>query len=56
MTSNFCFALALWNDRDPILKERMFGLTGISHNELEQTNRRRSRDEFEDETTRHWSL
>ena len=22
-----CFALALWNDRDPILKERLFGLT-----------------------------
>jgi hypothetical protein len=23
-----CFALALWNGRDPILKERIFGLTG----------------------------
>src|SRR5262245_7966771 len=23
-----CLALALWNGRDPILKERMFGLTG----------------------------
>ena len=23
-----CFALALWNGRDPILKERYFGLTG----------------------------
>jgi len=23
-----CFALALWNGRDPILKERAFGLTG----------------------------
>ena len=22
-----CFAIALWNERDPILKERMFGLT-----------------------------
>ena len=22
-----CFALALWNGKDPILKERMFGLT-----------------------------
>jgi hypothetical protein len=22
-----CFALALWNERDPILKERLFGLT-----------------------------
>src|ERR1700758_137813 len=23
-----CFSLALWNHRDPILKERMFGLNG----------------------------
>ncbi|MCS7048134.1 MAG: glucosidase [Verrucomicrobiae bacterium] len=23
----FCFAVALWNERDPILKERLFGLT-----------------------------
>ncbi|MBI1879268.1 MAG: glucosidase [Chloroflexi bacterium] len=27
-----CFALALWNGRDPILKERMFGLTGSEGN------------------------
>jgi hypothetical protein len=27
-----CFALALWNHRDPILKERMFGLTGNEGN------------------------
>jgi Glycosyl hydrolase family 63 C-terminal domain len=27
-----CFALALWNERDPILKERMFGLTGSEGN------------------------
>jgi hypothetical protein len=27
-----CFALALWNGRDPILKERMFGLTGNQGN------------------------
>jgi hypothetical protein len=25
---NLCFALALWNGKDPILKERLFGLTG----------------------------
>ena len=25
---NLCFALALWNGNDPILKERLFGLTG----------------------------
>src|SRR5207244_11951623 len=27
-----CFALALWNGRDPILKERAFGLTGPQGN------------------------
>ncbi len=27
-----CFALALWNGRDPILKERIFGLTGPQGN------------------------
>src|SRR6266699_1240748 len=27
-----CFALALWNGRDPILKERIFGLTGSEGN------------------------
>src|SRR5208283_1675172 len=27
-----CFALALWNERDPILKERIFGLTGDEGN------------------------
>src|SRR5262249_33899402 len=27
-----CFALALWNERDPILKERYFGLTGPEGN------------------------
>jgi hypothetical protein len=77
-----CFALALWNERDPILKERLFGLTNSEGNhgedvkeyyfyvdstpthsymqylykypqrafpyqELVETNRRRSREEFE---------
>ncbi len=27
-----CFALALWNGRDPFLKERLFGLTGPEGN------------------------
>ena len=27
-----CFALALWNERDPVLKERLFGLTGNEGN------------------------
>ena len=27
-----CFALALWNGKDPILKERLFGLTGTEGN------------------------
>jgi Glycosyl hydrolase family 63 C-terminal domain len=77
-----CFAIALWNGRDPILKERLFGLTNSEGNhgedvkeyyfyldstpthsymkylykypqreypyrDLVDTNRRRSRDEFE---------
>jgi Glycosyl hydrolase family 63 C-terminal domain len=77
-----CFALALWNERDPILKERLFGLTNgeANHGEdvkeyyfyldstpthsymkylykypqreypyrdLVETNRKRSREEFE---------
>jgi hypothetical protein len=29
---SLCFALALWNGRDPILKERIFGLTGTQGN------------------------
>ncbi len=29
---NLCFALALWNGKDPILKERAFGLTGHQGN------------------------
>ena len=27
-----CFSVALWNERDPILKERLFGLTGPQGN------------------------
>ena len=77
-----CFAVALWNERDPILKERLFGLTNAEGNhgedvkeyyfyldstpthsymkwlykysqreypylDLVETNRRRSRQEFE---------
>src|SRR5215510_1083025 len=30
--ARLCFALALWNGRDPILKERLFGLTGPEGN------------------------
>src|ERR1041384_581304 len=30
--ARICFALALWNGRDPILKERLFGLTGPEGN------------------------
>jgi hypothetical protein len=29
---NICFSVALWNGRDPILKERLFGLTGPEGN------------------------
>lgn len=31
-TGELCFALALWNGRDPILKERLFGLTNSQGN------------------------
>jgi hypothetical protein len=30
-----CFSLALWNEADPILKERLFGLTGPEGNHAE---------------------
>jgi hypothetical protein len=30
-----CFALALWNGADPILKERLFGLNGLEGNHAE---------------------
>ncbi len=30
--SYLCFAVALWNEHDPILKERLFGLTGTEGN------------------------
>src|SRR5208283_3252253 len=29
---HICFALALWNEKDPFLKERLFGLTGNEGN------------------------
>ncbi len=29
---NICLAVALWNEEDPILKERLFGLTGTQGN------------------------
>lgn len=31
-SQHLCFSLALWNGRDPILKERAFGLTGNQGN------------------------
>ncbi|PKM37282.1 MAG: glucosidase [Gammaproteobacteria bacterium HGW-Gammaproteobacteria-10] len=31
-SQRLCFALALWNGRDPVLKERLFGLTGPQGN------------------------
>ena len=34
-----CFALALWNGTDPILKERLFGLTGNEGNHGEDVKR-----------------
>src|SRR5437867_11723894 len=35
-----CFALALWNGKDPILKERLFGLTGPEGNHGEDVKER----------------
>ena len=32
LKQNLCFALALWNENDPIIKERFFGLTGNEGN------------------------
>ena len=32
-----CFSLALWNGKDPILKERMFGLTNAEGNHGEES-------------------
>jgi hypothetical protein len=32
---NVCFSIALWNTKDPILKERLFGLTGPEGNHAE---------------------
>src|SRR5215472_15484130 len=34
-----CFALALWNEKDPILKERIFGLTGSQGNHGEDVKK-----------------
>ncbi|HEY3401831.1 MAG TPA: glucosidase [Ohtaekwangia sp.] len=31
----FCFSVALWNKKDPIIKERMFGLAGYEGNHAE---------------------
>ena len=32
ITASLCLAVALWNERDPILKERLFGLTNSEGN------------------------
>src|SRR5260370_12865995 len=34
-----CFGLALWNERDPILKEPLFGLTGNEGNHGEDVKK-----------------
>src|SRR5450759_5898064 len=36
----WCFALALWNGNDPILKERLFGLTNAQGNHGEDVKER----------------
>jgi hypothetical protein len=42
-----CFALALWNQKDPILKERLFGLTNSEGNHGENAKRTRFEAEYE---------
>jgi hypothetical protein len=37
---NLCFAIAVWNGRDPILKERLFGLTNSEGNHGEDCKER----------------
>ena len=39
-----CFALAFWNTKDPILKERLFGLNSFegNHGEVADHERRRT--------------
>src|SRR5579862_4752857 len=32
LQARLCFAIGLWNEQDPILKERLFGLTGNEGN------------------------
>ena len=32
LQARLCFSIALWNGQDPILKERLFGLTGTQGN------------------------
>src|SRR5512143_3197541 len=32
LRQKICFAISLWNEADPILKERFFGLTGSQGN------------------------
>ena len=45
-----CFALCLWNEADPILKERLFGLTGNEGNHGEDVKEAYF---FLDNTPRH---
>jgi hypothetical protein len=33
LNSPVCFSIALWNGNDPILKERLFGLTNREGNQ-----------------------
>ena len=48
-----CFALALWNERDPILKERAFGLTNSEGNHGEDVKEYYF---YLDSTPTHWYM
>ena len=48
-----CFALALWNGSDPILKERLFGLTNVEGNHGEDVKEYYF---YLDSTPTHWYM
>ncbi len=50
-----CFALALWNEADPILKERLFGLTNSEGNHGEDVKEYLNRNPNTNSSTRAFS-
>ena len=48
---HICFALAMWNGKDPILKERLFGLSGPEGNHGEDVKEVFTMRDFYDQLT-----